>query len=130
MQKEHTEPSVAEFLTARLRLCRKSNSEIATELGYEYPDIISLFASGKAKLPLNDIKKMAQALDTDPAYLLIVAMREYMPEALAVIENIIESPLLTHNERKLIETYRNITKSKDAAAVVCDAREIVALVMA
>lgn len=129
MQNDPKEPTVAEFLSTRLRQCGRSNSEIAAELGYEYPDMVAMFASGKAKLPLNDIKKMAQALEVDPAYLLVIAMREYMPEALAVIENIIESPLLTYNERKLVESYRSVTKGRDAAAVVCDAKEIVALVM-
>lgn len=129
MQNEHINQTVADFITARLRLCRKSAGEIAQEIGYPNADLISMIADGKVKLPLKDIKKLAVALDIDPAYLLLVVLADYMPETLGVIEDIVGSPLLSHNERKLVESYRRVTQGKDAHAVVCDAREIVALVM-
>lgn len=129
MQNEHITQTVAEFITSRLRLCRKSAGEIAQEMGYPNANLISMIADGKAKLPLKDIKKLAVALDIDPAYLLLVVLADYMPETLGVIEDIVGSPLLSHNERKLVESYRRVTQGKDAHAVVCDAREIVALVM-
>lgn len=129
MQNEHINQTVAEFITARLRLCRKSAGEIAREMGYPNANLVSMIADGKAKLPLKDVKKLALALDIDPAYLLLVVLGDYMPETLGVIEDIVGSPLLSYNEKKLIDSYRRVVQGRDAQAVLCDAREIVALVM-
>lgn len=60
-------------------------------------------ADGREKLPLKDVKKLALALDIDPADLPLVVLDDYMPETLGFIEDIVGSPVLSHNERKLVE---------------------------
>lgn len=123
----HTE-TVAEFITHQIRVSGKSQVEIAQELGYTKPNIITMFKQGKTRIPLDKVGPLAKALEIDPALLLKKVMGEYMPDTLAALQSVLDGLQLTHNERELIAAYRQITKGKDVSAVVCD-KTVVAVVM-
>lgn len=107
-------PTVQEYLNNQIDICPKSQKEIAFEIGYEKPNIITMFKQGLTKLPINKVGPMAKALGIDPAYLLRIVISDYMPEMLDAIEDII-GVMCTNHEREMISIIRSTTKEKDYA---------------
>lgn len=120
--------SVAEFITHKIRVSGKSQVEIASELGYDKPNIITMFKQGRTRIPLDKVGPLAKALEINPALFLKKVMGEYMPETLAALQSVLDGLQLTQNELELIAAYRQTTKGKDVSAVVCD-KAVVAVVM-
>ncbi len=121
--------TVAEFIDHKIRQSGKSQVEIARELGYDKPNIITMFKQGKTRIPLDKIGAIARSLEIDPALLLRKVMGEYMPDTLAALESILEGLSLTQNERELIDSYRRFSADKNVRAVICD-NTVIAVVMA
>jgi transcriptional regulator with XRE-family HTH domain len=90
----------------------KTQREIALEIGYSKPNLITMFKQGLTKVPIEVVPRLAKALDEDPAFLLRLALRDYMPKALEVIEANL-GPILTEEEKWLIEAHR--ARGRDAA---------------
>lgn len=87
-----------------------------------------MFKQGATKIPLNRIGALAKAIDVDPAHLLRLAMKEYMPDTWEAIEDIMQSTVLTANELKLVHAYREVTGDNDAEAIVINRDAVIALV--
>jgi len=130
MHNQTTPVSVAEFIAERLAVIDKTQRQIATECGLENANVITMFKQGNTKLPLNRIGPLAKALDVDPAYLLRLAMLEYMPDTWASIENVMQSTLLTANELALVRAFRAATGDSDAVATVIKRDAVIAVIAA
>lgn len=98
--------SVAKFLTRAIARSGKSQREIAREIGYDKPNIITMFKQGLTKVPLTKVGPLARALGLDPVDLLRLTMAEYAPDTWAAIEDVMGETLLTSDERVLIHAYR------------------------
>lgn len=122
--------TIADFIADRLAESDKTQREIAAECGFETPNIITMFKNGSTKVPLNRIGALAKALDADPAHMLRLAMREYMPDTWESIEDTLKSTLLTANELKLLRAYREATGDSDPEAVVINRDSVIAVVAA
>jgi hypothetical protein len=94
--------SVAEFLTGAIGLSGKTQREITTDIGYDNPNILTLFKQGKTKLPVNKVKLLAQSLGVDPTRLLRIVMTEYMPDAWQVISDLAGDSIVSPDERALL----------------------------
>jgi len=105
-------PSVAEYLTHQLRLCGKTQKQVAKEVGYDKPNIITMMKRGQTKIPLEKVPALAKALSVDPAHFLRIAMLEYAPENWRVIEDAFGF-VTTRHERELVETVRSVTHATD-----------------
>ena len=123
-------PTVADYLAEKTTACGKTAQEIAAAIGYASADVVHAFTHGTAKVPLNRIGLLARALEIDSVYFLRLVLSEYMPDVLVAIDDALQVPMLTENERGLIEAYRRVTLGTDAMAVICDTKGTVALVMA
>lgn len=123
-------PTVAEFLADRIASIDKTQIQIAEECGFEHPNIISMLKNGQTKLPINRVYSLAKALEVEPAYLLRIAMMEYMQEEWECIEDIMQSSLLTANELEILRAFRESTGDSNACAVVVDTRSSIAIVIA
>jgi transcriptional regulator with XRE-family HTH domain len=101
--------TVAEYLTAQIDLCGKSQLQIAREVGFEKPNIITMLKQGKSKVPISRVGKLAKALGVDPWYLYQLAMGEYEPDTWAAIENEVlrGQPVLTENEKEILGLLRS-----------------------
>lgn len=53
--------------------------EMAVQLGYPVPNIISMFRTGATKVPITKVAPLAKILDADPVWLLRRALEEYAP---------------------------------------------------
>jgi hypothetical protein len=73
-------------LDALINDSSKSQRQIAYELGYEKPNIITMFKQGSTRIPLEKVPLMADSLGVDRADLMRAWLEEYEPGVLKVIE--------------------------------------------
>jgi transcriptional regulator with XRE-family HTH domain len=90
----------------------KNQRQIAQEIGYEKPNMISMFKRGEAKVPLDKIPLLAKALGVDPATLFRLGMQQYWPEQYKAISEIFGT-VVTSNEAAMLEVIRKATKGND-----------------
>lgn len=82
------ESEVARFLNDAINQSAKSQLEIAREVGFPKPNMITMVKQGRTKMLITKVKLMADALGIDPKYLLRLCLEEYQPGNWAVIEDI------------------------------------------
>lgn len=111
-EKRHT--SVAEFLAGQIALSGMQQNDLAKELGYDKPNIITMFKKGMTKLPLNKVGPMAKALHIDPVHLLRRVMQEYYAESWSAIEEILAAPPITSNEAEILAVIRLVNNGDPA----------------
>src|SRR5579871_5258209 len=73
---------ISEYLTKQIDAIApyKNQRQIAHELGYAKPNIISMFKTGDTKVPIDKIPALARALNVDPAFLFRLAMEQFWPD--------------------------------------------------
>lgn len=101
-----------EYLGHQIELSGKKQREIAEALGYERPNIITMFKQGQTKVPIEKVPALARALGLDPAHLLSLAMKEYMPEVYKTVQETL-GRTVSKNEYAMIEAIREITGNQD-----------------
>ena len=106
--------SVAEYLTATIEASELSQKDIATAIGYDKPNMITMLKKGVTKLPINKVGPLAKTLGLDPTHLLRRVMVEYYPETWEAIEEIISAPPLTDHEAEIISLIREANPNDPA----------------
>lgn len=72
---------LAEYLTANFsRQCGMTNEEVAKELGYRSANVLSLWKTGKSRVPLERLPDLARLMKVDLAELLPWWMEQYAPD--------------------------------------------------
>ena len=118
MRYAYEDSSIAVFLTDRIATVKKNQREIAREIGYDKPNMISMFKSGATKVPLEKIPQLAKALDVDPIHLFRLGLDQYWPELKETIAGMFDQGgLITNNEFSLIKEVRNITNTDPALSL-------------
>jgi DNA-binding transcriptional regulator YdaS (Cro superfamily) len=109
-----SESKVAKFIAKRIDELQgvKSQRDIAREMGYERPNIVSMFKTGDTKVPLEKIPALARAIDSDPAELFRISMEQYWPELYGVIRDIF-GDIVSKDERDLIALVRKEMEKRD-----------------
>ena len=97
--------TVAEYLAKMIEISEKTQKQIANEVGYTKPNVISMMKQGLIKVPVDKAPAIARALNVDPAYFLGLVLREYMPGAWAAMEQHLGG-VLSENEQRLLDVYR------------------------
>ena len=105
--------SVAQYLTMHINNSEKTQRQIALEIGYTKPNIITMFKKGDTKLPLEKIGPIAKALGIAPDELLFKVMTEYMPETFEALSPLMCGKMLSKEELELIDNYRAFKKLED-----------------
>jgi len=90
----------------------KSQREIASEVGYERPNIISMIKRGETKLPLDKVPAFAKALHVDPAHLFRLALDQQLPEVAKIMHQVF-GKTVSHNEFEIVQAFRKATKDAD-----------------
>lgn len=77
----HADSKIARYLSKQIDAIshEKSQREIALEIGYEKPNMISMIKRGETKVPLEKIPALAKALHVDAGHLYRLAMEQYWP---------------------------------------------------
>jgi transcriptional regulator with XRE-family HTH domain len=111
----YADTPIVEYLARQIEIAAsmgKSQRDIARELGYERPTMISMFKRGEVKVPLDKIPVLARALNVDPAFLFRLALQQYWKEDQETIAEIF-GEVCTKPERKLVQMWRKVTKGAD-----------------
>jgi hypothetical protein len=101
-----TMQTVAMFLTFHIDASGKTQKEIAREVGFPKPNVLSMLKSGETKLPLARAGAMADALGIPRSLLIRMCLQEYEPEVWGVIQDSLPGALLTDAEVEVIELLR------------------------
>jgi hypothetical protein len=120
---------VAVFIRESLEKNGKNVLDFGVELGLERDMLPRMIHAGLAKLPLKMIKQVAAVLGVEPAVLLGVWIQGYIPGLLPLLDELGQKTLLSASERRLIQALREHTEGSKAEAVVCSARDLIAVVM-
>src|SRR5690606_20741994 len=76
-------------------------------IGLDRPNVISMMKHGQTKVPMERIPDLAEACGVDPVLFMRVALREYHPELLELVESYV-GDLLTINDLRMVRCYRAI----------------------
>lgn len=77
---------VAEYIDAQLRLCGKSQKQVAEEVGFPKANMLTMIKKGLTRVPLARANKLADALGINRAAFMKRLLAEYHPEILEAIE--------------------------------------------
>lgn len=115
MTNPHAKTAAANFLIDRMRDLknRKTQKEIAQEVGFLNPNMLSLLKSGASKIPLDRVPALAKALEADPAYLMRLSLQQSVGVTAAnAIIDVFGTPI-TVNERGWLDEIRDASSNTD-----------------
>lgn len=99
----------ADFFGRAIAFSNKSQREIADAAGFTHPNMVSMMKHGNTKIPIERIPDLANICGVDPALFMRVALQEYHPELLELVETYV-GDLLTLNEMRMVDCYRTVTQ--------------------
>jgi len=108
----HRYSPVAVYLEERIKTSGVSQTEIAELLGYDHPNVVSMFKTGRTKVPLEKIPALAEILGCSELYFMKLALEEYEPQLWMVIERVF-GHLVSENEMDIIDTIRTASAGTD-----------------
>ncbi len=114
-KKPHGDTRLAKYLDKRMLELRpkKSQAEIAAEVGFINPNMLTMLKTGASKLALDRVPAMAKALNCDPAYLLRLSLEQAVGDTAAkAITDILGTPV-TVNELAWLEEFRDASDHTD-----------------
>ena len=111
----YADSSIARYLDKKIYELKgvKTQREIAQEVGYETPNIISMFKRGESKLPLNKIPLLSKALGVDPAHMFRLALEQYWPDRSEIIAKLFGRLASENEEEILLKHWRAATRDTD-----------------
>jgi transcriptional regulator with XRE-family HTH domain len=86
--------------------------DIAKELGYDSPNLITMFKQGKTRVPIDKVPLLANIFNIDPKKMLLRYLCEYQPVLLKIIDQYF-GVIITKNEQDIINEIRRLSKGKD-----------------
>ena len=90
---------------------RKTQAQVAKEAGFPHPNMVSMIKHGKARLPLERVPALAEALEIDPAHLFRLTLAENWPGYERVVLQIF-GDVFTMEEREMIAFLRHVCDGK------------------
>lgn len=103
---------LAKLLTDRLLVItnQKSQRDVANELGYKSPNVISMFKRGEIRVPLDKAHDLARVIGVDPKFLFRLALEQQFDEE--NIEDLFGNQV-SDNEMVLVKMWREVTEDTD-----------------
>ena len=103
-------PETNEFvkvITQLINTAPKTQNEIALALDYNNgPNMITMFKTGRTRVPMEKVVPLAHALHADPSKLFRLWCKTYMPVLLPTLEQIGGGIVLTGKEKSWIRGLR------------------------
>jgi transcriptional regulator with XRE-family HTH domain len=117
--------ALAEWLNKNLRnLTDKTNDEIATGLGYTQPNIISMWVTGRTKVPLERLPALAEIMNVDLTFLLPLWFEQYVGKKAYVDILRAVQRSVSEDEEAMIASMRRITKGKKVKITATQEKKI------
>jgi len=100
---------ISAFIEGLILTSPKSQTQIASEIGYENANNLSNIKTGRLPMPLEKVSLLAEALGTDETRFMMLVLEERYP----VIHQFIKKnlPGLSDEERQIINALRDKTKT-------------------
>ncbi|MGO9007651.1 MAG: helix-turn-helix domain-containing protein [Beijerinckiaceae bacterium] len=110
--------AIAKFLDTQIDNLKgiKTQREIADEIGYDKPNMISMFKRGEAKVPLDKIPLLAKALSVDAGHLFRLALEQYWTGGAKLIVDIFGRTATENEETILLKKWRAASGNMDPAS--------------
>ena len=89
---------------------------------------VQLIKTGSMKFPISKVAPVSLILNIEQATLLRTVLQEYMPDVLCAVDAFLVPAALTFNERKLLDSFRYLSKGHDVTPTVIEGTSIIALV--
>jgi len=96
----------------------KTQREIAAEIDYDKPNMISMFKRGEARVPLDKIPLLAKALGVDPAHMFRLALEQYWPDRGDIIAKLFGRLASENEEEIFLKPWRTATRNADPETTV------------
>lgn len=118
--------AIAAFLHIKLGESSKTQREIAKEIGYDNPNVLSMMKHGQTKVPFEKVPALAKALGVDVGYLMLLSVEQHWPGMLDLIKRIF-GHVVSENEMALIASLRKASCGTDPAFPLAQLEAAVAL---
>jgi transcriptional regulator with XRE-family HTH domain len=107
---------LAKLIDKRIgELHNKTQADIARDAGFRNANFITMLKTGSAKLALDRVPSLAQALEVDPAQLLRLAIEQtYGPKMLRMFVELL-GETVSQNERSWLALIRAASNESDPA---------------
>lgn len=102
----HAALPMHEYITVMVDASGKSNAEIAREIGYPKPNVISMLKKGSMRLAPNKVLKFAKAVGADPIHLMGLVLGETHPGLWEALLEILGDKLVSESEQALLAHLR------------------------
>ena len=116
--------ATARLFSNYVNLSHLTQREIAARAGYPRPNIITMFKTGETKIPIEKIPVFAEILGIDRKRFLRVALQEYDPGVLKVIEARF-GPQVSRNEHEILQEIRKRSNGADPKLVTQAQRDAI-----
>lgn len=104
---------LAEWLNDNLdRLTTLTNDQIATRLGYTRPNIISMWRTGRTRIPLEQLSPLGEILGVELMFLLPLWLEQYMDKKGYKEVEAASKRLVSEEEAAFLDRVRKITGGK------------------
>jgi transcriptional regulator with XRE-family HTH domain len=105
---------IAKYLTKQINALSgvKNQREIAAEIGYDKPNMISMVKRGEARVPLEKIPALAKSIEADPAFLFRLALQQYWPDRLDAVAAVFGT-VVTKKEAEILARIRQLSNDSD-----------------
>lgn len=116
VRKPFADTRAAKFLDKRIEQLqsRKSQREIAREIGFAQPQALSMMKTGELKIPLDRVPAFARALETDGAHLFRLVLEQHLRgEEISKVINDIFGTIISKNEKSFVELLRDVSNNAD-----------------
>ena len=100
----------AALLETHINASTMTQMDLAKKLGYDNPNIITMFKKGSTRVPLDKVAPLATALELDPAALLRLWFETFLPEALPALDEHM-GMALTRAEKSWVTGLRDTFKT-------------------
>jgi transcriptional regulator with XRE-family HTH domain len=124
---------MAEFLNSNWDKIGETNADLADEWGYKSPGIISMWRTGKSRVPIEKLGDLARKLGVDLTILLPLWVEQFNPErghegikVSKEIESVFKR-LATINEFAVLKMMRNGASHRSQRDPVYTARQLQAI---
>ena len=106
-------------------LTNMTNEELADKLGYVRPNIISMWRTGRTRVPLDRLPKLADILGVSLAHLLVLWMDQYTEGSDYTRLMKILSKAVSDDEALLVEAVRGYTKGRSFDVNKAEAKKLI-----
>ncbi len=108
----HDLQNFQEYLEELINKSPIKKVDMAQKLGYENPNLITMFKKGQTRVPMEKIPLFAKILNIDPKVMLRRYLCEYHPLMLRIIEQYFGA-IITQNEQHIIDEIRMLSNGID-----------------